>query len=497
MNIPVVFLLWLFSFQLGNTLKEKPISLFGYAWLVNLLHIFLKLICEYVPEEHLFLKISPYLIIFLDYLNTYFFLLCFYYASFELYERNDRKINSVIKRIKDSSDWLKYSLLLILFILSVSLEYYDVKPINGLVNIKSIPSVIISSTALFLVSYYFNTLYQRDHYLKTVGIRNEKLFQISNRKKVIVFGLVGFGFLQFLILFDLPEKSHITTVGYFISLSIKLTLLYGIIRFFVIEAQKALQTKVISEALSDIVGSIFHELTLPLNEVEEVSSDLENDSESWRMNKHAYKQVEKFDANYTRINAIVSAFINMHENLIDSEYTKTFDELFTLSDKDLDYHNLNSLIELCVQNIKTNYGETISFRVQYSKNPIVYCKATDVIQIISNLFKNSIDAFSGTDGKIFVKTKKIKNIEGKKLVQIQVADNGPGINSKIKPYIFEKGYSTKGDEVKVKGLGLFYVKKFLEHMDGEIKFESPYNFSDFDTSVLSGTLFTILIELSE
>jgi len=74
--------------------------------------------------------------------------------------------------------------------------------------------------------------------------------------------------------------------------------------------------------------------------------------------------------------------------------------------------------------------------------------------VIENLIKNAIDAIGSKKGKIFITI-----IEKNDSVEIEVADNGRGINPKNKKNIFKPGYSTKS---RGWGLGLSLSKRIIE-----------------------------------
>lgn len=74
--------------------------------------------------------------------------------------------------------------------------------------------------------------------------------------------------------------------------------------------------------------------------------------------------------------------------------------------------------------------------------------------VIENLIKNAIDAIGSKRGKI-----KIDLFEKNETIEIEVADNGKGINPKNRKKIFKPGYSTKS---RGWGLGLSLSKRIIE-----------------------------------
>lgn len=85
----------------------------------------------------------------------------------------------------------------------------------------------------------------------------------------------------------------------------------------------------------------------------------------------------------------------------------------------------------------------------------------DLMQVLSNLFQNSLDALRRQ------KTKKlsISVAEGvNNTVTIRIEDNGPGVSSEIKNQIFDESFSSKQQS----GVGLFHARELLRQYGGDI-----------------------------
>lgn len=91
--------------------------------------------------------------------------------------------------------------------------------------------------------------------------------------------------------------------------------------------------------------------------------------------------------------------------------------------------------------------------------------ADAIKQILTNLFKNSIEAMAES-GKITIRSKWDVAGGAKKYVEILVADDGPGIPSEILSHLFEQPVSTKSTG---HGFGLVIVKNLLRQMGGLIR----------------------------
>ncbi len=95
---------------------------------------------------------------------------------------------------------------------------------------------------------------------------------------------------------------------------------------------------------------------------------------------------------------------------------------------------------------------------------------TDVIllkQAISNIIKNSIEAFDGVSKE--AKVIEIRVREEKKRVYFEIEDNGRGMDADEVTRAFEYFFTTKPSGM---GIGLSMVKRIVEALGGEIRIES-------------------------
>ncbi len=101
--------------------------------------------------------------------------------------------------------------------------------------------------------------------------------------------------------------------------------------------------------------------------------------------------------------------------------------------------------------------------------------------IIGNIINNSIDALNGALGTIELYANDVDPY-----LQIEIVDNGPGIDSAFRAQIFEQGF-TKG-KVNGTGLGLYHAKTHVNNWGGQIK---------VDSEVGKGTKITLLLPINE
>lgn len=89
---------------------------------------------------------------------------------------------------------------------------------------------------------------------------------------------------------------------------------------------------------------------------------------------------------------------------------------------------------------------------------------TEILQVISNLILNAIDALPSEDGRIHVRVRTLE-----KFVHIVIADNGSGIPAHIAPRLFEPYLTSKPQGT---GLGLWLSKRIIFTHGGRLTFRS-------------------------
>lgn len=89
----------------------------------------------------------------------------------------------------------------------------------------------------------------------------------------------------------------------------------------------------------------------------------------------------------------------------------------------------------------------------------------EIITVIGNLIDNSIDALANQNSKII----KVKLNYTKQKLKIDITDSGEGLSSHMQQKIFEKGYSTKGDN---RGYGLYLINESVKKLNGSINIDN-------------------------
>jgi len=140
------------------------------------------------------------------------------------------------------------------------------------------------------------------------------------------------------------------------------------------------------------------------------------------------------------------------------------------------YENFD-IVELAqdiIEEEKKNAKETgVELKLEYKESDIPKIRGDKerIKWVFRNLIENGI-RYTGS-GKIIIV--KIKFNKEEKDILVSVTDNGIGISEKDRSHIFEKFYRSERAIQKHNegnGLGLFIVKKIIEHHKGKIWFET-------------------------
>ncbi|MCG8686893.1 MAG: ATP-binding protein, partial [Desulfobacterales bacterium] len=154
------------------------------------------------------------------------------------------------------------------------------------------------------------------------------------------------------------------------------------------------------------------------------------------------------------------------------------------SDSSFNKHNPVELIENILDLAKTEYNlvkgydfKSITIQKDFEPNlPLIACEGNQIQQVLLNLLKNGAYA-------MFEKCSKRKNYKPvftlrihkhpeSNMLQIEVEDNGPGMDKETQQKIFDPFFTTKPVDVGT-GLGL-YVSYFIitENHKGTMEVES-------------------------
>ncbi len=226
--------------------------------------------------------------------------------------------------------------------------------------------------------------------------------------------------------------------------------------------QKELREKENLALIGEVVSSIAHSLSNPLNII---SGNADYLLLNRKQGEAEYDELKTIVDETTRITKSLRGLLNFSRPL-NVEKTRV---------------NLNQLAEEVISKSKYSVGKKeITFKRSFDKEiPDIMADKAQIEEVISNIVINAIQAFS-ENGEISLKTASLN-----KGVTIEISDNGSGIPKENIEKIFRPFFSSKGYG-KGTGLGLSIAKRIITEHGGSIKVRSQNG---------KGTSFTINLPL--
>lgn len=125
--------------------------------------------------------------------------------------------------------------------------------------------------------------------------------------------------------------------------------------------------------------------------------------------------------------------------------------------------------------------DNVSIDLQFEDTPLCHVNQNELQQVITNLVMNARDALceQDTNRSILIST---AFCSSENAVQIAVADNGPGIDSKIIEHLFEPFFTTK-PVGQGTGLGLSVSHEIVKRHKGDLKVASEPGHTVFTISI--------------
>jgi light-regulated signal transduction histidine kinase (bacteriophytochrome) len=131
--------------------------------------------------------------------------------------------------------------------------------------------------------------------------------------------------------------------------------------------------------------------------------------------------------------------------------------------------SLQQVIEIVKSNLDTEIKETSAI-IEYDELPTIIGRKTNFIQLFQNLISNSIKYKSKEHPVINIKSKVLEDAW-----QIELTDNGLGIDEKYHKTIFQPFKRLNHESLGGAGLGLAISKKICKMYNGSIQINSKLN----------------------
>jgi signal transduction histidine kinase len=132
--------------------------------------------------------------------------------------------------------------------------------------------------------------------------------------------------------------------------------------------------------------------------------------------------------------------------------------------------------------VRSLSGKHLGFATHFDALPLIECNPTELSQVFMNILVNATQAV-GADGRIEITTRKL----GADRVQVDISDNGCGIDEHVLGHIFEPFFTTKGVGSGT-GLGLSITFGIVQKHCGDIAVRS---------AVAKGSLFQITLPVKQ
>lgn len=129
---------------------------------------------------------------------------------------------------------------------------------------------------------------------------------------------------------------------------------------------------------------------------------------------------------------------------------------------------IQETLDMCSEKLKAS---GITIQIDEIPEICLYCRSSQISQVLLNLINNSSDALASTQNKIISIRVKIKEPDR---VLIYICDNGHGIEAEIAHKIMDPFFTTK-EVGKGTGLGLSIAKSIMEGHGGSIWLDEASN----------------------
>lgn len=124
-------------------------------------------------------------------------------------------------------------------------------------------------------------------------------------------------------------------------------------------------------------------------------------------------------------------------------------------------------VETLFRKVQKLMGETPSVTFSWGKDMTIYADAEQLIQVLTNLIKNALEATEGMDDA----TVRVVATEADGTSCIRVTDNGRGVPEEMKEQVFLPFYSTKSGGM---GVGLCLSRQIMRLHGGDLRLSSHH-----------------------
>ena len=229
------------------------------------------------------------------------------------------------------------------------------------------------------------------------------------------------------------------------------------------------QLRAANDELSQFTYRASHDLKAPLVSIRRLAEFVLQDLDDQQVDEAA-NNVKRISASAARLEGVVSGVLALHRASGAVDISEEFSILELVQGVKEDLHWM----------LEESGCEVIS---EIGGDAIVHHQRIRIHQIVENLVSNAIKYRDPAKESCFVKLKITQSADR---LDIEVADNGVGIEEQFHPQVMGMFKRFHADAAEGSGLGLAIVKRHVESLQGSIEFVS---------SPIEGTRFSISIPL--
>ncbi len=217
------------------------------------------------------------------------------------------------------------------------------------------------------------------------------------------------------------------------------------------EANSFLRIK--DQQKDEFLDTVTHELRTPITAIRAASEILKDDNDIPEELKQQF--LNNIIVESDRLNRLI-------DKILDLEKFETGKQSLNIQK-----HNIVKTIDVTIENLQhliKNKGIVVCFDAQGLL--IGNFDNERILQVTTNILSNAIKFCPEVGGKITISLTKTTNE-----IQVQITDNGKGIENGESEIIFDKFYQSSNQTIKKPvgtGLGLAICKQIIEHHNGKI-----------------------------
>lgn len=245
------------------------------------------------------------------------------------------------------------------------------------------------------------------------------------------------------------------------------------------QQQMVIQEKMAS--LGTLTAGIAHEINNPTNFADVAVQNLQEELIRFRhflfqlAGEDADEVVRAaIDARFERIAEMVSTAREGHERI--KAIVRDLRRFTRLDEAQSKRIELIEPIQSTVNLVRTRF-DRIVFDLALDFNPMIDCQPAKLGQVFMNLIVNACEAIEaaparpGEPGRVSIRSRACRLEDAREAVEVQVEDNGGGIDAATRERVFEPFFTTKGVGAGT-GLGLAIVFGIVNEHGGDIRVES-------------------------